>query len=78
MAKLIRSIGILFSWFIAFAIFYLCFFVAAPAVCSNITGEFKGFLDFIVYVAIAWLGGVAFPITVGIFGTIFFVYITRN
>lgn len=44
------------------ALFFLCFWVLAPAVSSLIPkGEWKGFLDFLVYLVIAWIGGTGVP-----------------
>lgn len=66
-----RTIAITASWVIAGLIFWAAFFVAAPWVQSLIpAGDWKQILDVIVYIVVAWLGGIGIPLWVGISGTL--------
>ena len=59
---------------IACIIFYFCFFVIAPYVASTIPqGEWHNFLGVLVYVGIAYLGGIGLPIGLFIFGIVIMV-----
>lgn len=44
-------------------IFWFCFWVAAPYVQSLIPiSQWKGLIDLIIYILIAWAGGVGLPL----------------
>ena len=58
----------------AVAIFFLCFFVLAPFVCSLIPqGDYKKIFDFLVYVLIAYAGGIVVPLVLFIHGIVLLV-----
>ena len=66
-----KAVIILVFWAVAFLVFWLCFFVAAPAVASLIPhSDWKGFLDFVIYALIAYFGGIALPLVIGFSGFI--------
>jgi hypothetical protein len=63
-------IGIVLSWIIAGGLFWLSFFVVAPSLAYAIpSSAWKPFLDFVIYVVIAYIGGIGIPLWVGIAGT---------
>lgn len=56
---------------VAAGVFYLAFFLVAPFVSGLIPdSDWKGLLDLIVYVGIAWLGGIGVPLTILFLGFI--------
>jgi hypothetical protein len=71
-------VGIGISWFLAGILFWLCFFILAPAVAKAIPpSEWKPLLDFVVYGVIAYFGGIGVPLIIGIFGSVFVIQITQ-
>lgn len=57
---------------LAIIIFWLCFFVFAPFLCKLVPlSEWKGLIDVIIYIFIAYLGGGMLPIILIIYGLIF-------
>ncbi len=73
-----RLIGIITSWAIAGVIFWLCFFVAASYISSliSVSAAYKGLVDFLIAIVIAWCGGIFVPLFVGIAGTVITISIT--
>jgi hypothetical protein len=58
----------------AILIFYLIFFQLAPWIAGLIpAGDWTPFLRFLVYIAVAWIGGIALPIGILILGFIAFI-----
>ena len=72
-----RVLGISACWAVAALIFWGCFFAAAPAIAALIpAGPWKGLADVAVYFLVAWAGGVALPLVIGIGGTMMIVAAT--
>jgi hypothetical protein len=66
----LRVLGITLSWAIAGLIFWLCFFILAPLISNAIpAGDWHKLASILVYISIAWFGGVGIPIFIGIAGT---------
>ena len=64
-------IGIIVSWAIAGVIFWLCFFVAAGFLIGIIPeSSWSGIINVVIYLVIAGMGGIAFPLIIGIYGTV--------
>lgn len=64
-------IGTVVSWAIAGLIFWLCFFVAAGFLIGLVPeSPWSGLVNIVIYFAIAGLGGIVFPLFIGIYGTI--------
>ena len=66
-----KGLILLVPWVIAFAVFYLAFFVIAPAIAQTIpAGDWHQLGVVLVYVFIAWGGGIALPLYIGIGGSL--------
>lgn len=72
-------IGIVLSWVVAIALFYLIFHVATGAIIATLpAGEWTAFLAVAIYIAIGWCGGVAVPLVIGCFGTFYSVVFLKK